>query len=145
MIIREVTEQDLPQLLELYLYLHETEIPAFDGHLLGMWKQILDDPNHHIIVAEEGGKLVSTCVCIILPNLTRGVRPYALVENVVTHGDYRGRGYASACLAYAKELAQRENCYRLTLATGSKLESTLNFYRQAGYSSEDKTAFNQWL
>lgn len=145
MLVREVTEKDLPQLLELYLFLHETEIPAFDEHLLGMWKQILEDPNHHIIVAEEGGKLVSTCVCVILPNLTRGVRPYALVENVVTHGDYRGRGYASACLAYAKELAQKENCYRLTLATGSKLESTLNFYRRAGYSSEDKTAFNQWL
>lgn len=104
MIVREVTEQDLPQLLELYLYLHETEIPAFDDHLLGVWQKILSDPDHHIIVAEEDGKLVSTCVCVILPNLTRGVRPYALVENVVTHGDYRGKGYASACLAYAKEL-----------------------------------------
>lgn len=145
MTVREVTEQDLPQLLELYLYLHETEIPDFDEHLLGVWQKILSDPDHHIIVAEEDGKLVSTCVCVILPNLTRGVRPYALVENVVTHGDYRGKGYASACLAYAKELALKENCYRLTLATGSKLDSTLNFYRHAGYSSEDKTAFNQWL
>ncbi len=145
MLVREVTEGDLPQLLELYLYLHETEVPKLDAHLLNVWKQILDDPNHHIIVAEEDGKLVSTCVCVILPNLTRGIRPYALVENVVTHDDYQGRGYGSACLAYAKELALKENCYRLTLATGSRLESTLNFYRHAGYSSEDKTAFNQWL
>lgn len=28
---------------------------------------------------------------------------------------------------------------------GSKQESTLHFYEQAGYNSKDKTAFIQWL
>lgn len=31
------------------------------------------------------------------------------------------------------------------LLTGSKEESTLNFYRNAGYNSSDKTAFIQWI
>ena len=31
------------------------------------------------------------------------------------------------------------------LMTGSKKESTLNFYRKAGYRSDDKTGFNQKL
>lgn len=31
------------------------------------------------------------------------------------------------------------------LLTGSKEESTLNFYRKAGYNSSDKTAFIQWI
>jgi hypothetical protein len=34
---------------------------------------------------------------------------------------------------------------KLMLLTGSKNENTLNFYRRAGYNSEDKTAFIQWL
>ena len=39
------------------------------------------------------------------------------------------------------EIAKAENCYRLILMTGSKLESTLNFYRRAGYDDKEKTGF----
>ena len=38
-----------------------------------------------------------------------------------------------------------ENCYRLILMTGSKLDSTLNFYRKAGYDDKEKTGFIQYL
>ncbi len=31
------------------------------------------------------------------------------------------------------------------LLTGSKKEKTLNFYKNMGYNSIDKTAFIQWL
>ena len=44
-------------------------------------------------------------------NLTHNQRPYAFVENVVTDENYRKRGLATACLNYAKEIAQKENCY----------------------------------
>lgn len=91
------------------------------------------------------GKIVASCVCVIIPNLTRNVRPYAFVENVVTHEDYRKKGYATACLKYAKQVAEENNCYKMMLFTGSKEEGTLKFYRNAGYNSSDKTAFIQWL
>ena len=71
--------------------------------------------------------------------------PYAFVENVVTHADYRKKGYATDCLNYAKHIAKENNCYKMMLLTGSKEESTLNFYRNAGYNSTDKTAFIQWI
>ena len=77
--------------------------------------------------------------------MTRNVRPYAFVENVVTHTDYRGQGLASECLKYAKQIAQRRNCYKMMLLTGSREKATLDFYRNAGYNSTDKTAFIQWL
>lgn len=86
-----------------------------------------------------------SCVCVIIPNLTRGVRPYAFVENVVTRADARGHGYATACLNHAKALAQQAGCYKMMLLTGSHDPKTLDFYRHAGYSSTDKTAFIQWL
>ena len=143
--VREVQEKDLNGLLELYLHLHEESVPELTEHLSKTWQTILTDENHHIIVKEIDGKLVSSCVCVIIPNLTRGVRPYAFVENVVTHADYRGKGYATECLDYAKALAEKENCYKMMLLTGSKKESTLKFYERAGYNSSDKTAFIQWL
>ena len=143
--IREANKNDLNALLEPYLYLHEDSIPNQDEHLENTWKQIMEDKNHHLIVNEVDGKIVSSCVCVIIPNLTRNVRPYAFVENVVTHADYRKKGYASECLNYAKAIAKKENCYKMMLLTGSKREETLRFYEKAGYNSKDKTAFVQWL
>lgn len=143
--IREINENDLDGLLQLYTQLHDNPIPEKTAELSELWEKILADPNHHIIVAEEDGKIVSSCVCVIIPNLTHEQRPYAFVENVVTDKKYRKRGLATACLDYAKKIAEDENCYKLMLLTGSKEESTLNFYRQAGYNSKDKTAFIQWI
>ena len=143
--VREVRKEDLNALLELYLFLHEDSIPEMSDHLANAWNMIIEDPNHHLIVNEIGGKLVSSCVCVIIPNLTRNVRPYAFVENVVTHGDYRGKGYATECLNYAKRIAEKENCYKMMLLTGSKKPETLRFYENAGYNSSDKTAFIQWI
>ncbi|MBQ4271607.1 MAG: GNAT family N-acetyltransferase [Clostridiales bacterium] len=143
--IREAERKDLDEILELYLFLHEENIPEKDDHLRDTWDQIMEDKNHHLIVNEIDGKIVSSCVCVIIPNLTRNVRPYAFVENVVTHADYRGRGLAGQCLDYAREIAEKENCYKMMLLTGSKKESTLHFYEKAGYNSSDKTAFIQWL
>lgn len=114
-------------------------------HLSKTWEQIIQDGNHHLIVNVVDGKLVSSCVCVIIPNLTRDVRPYAFVENVVTHSDYRGRGYATECLNFAKSIAEAQNCYKMMLLTGSKEQKTLDFYKNAGYNSTDKTAFIQWL
>ena len=143
--LREAAFDDLNALLELYLHLHEDAVPAIDEHLKSIWNQIIGDPNHHMIVNEIDGKIVSSCVCVIIPNLTRGVRPYAFIENVVTHADYRCHGYARECLDYAKSIAVKENCYKMMLLTGSKNPATLRFYENAGYNSSDKTAFIQWL
>ena len=143
--VREVEENELNELLELYLFLHEKFLPEMTEHLRNTWRTIMQDENHHIIVKEIDGKIVSSCVCVIIPNLTRNIRPYAFIENVVTHGDYRGKGYATECLNYAKGIAEKTNCYKMMLLTGSTKETILNFYRNAGYNSTDKTAFIQWF
>ena len=143
--IREITKVDFDGLMKLYTQLHDNPIPQESNELTRLWQDILDDKNHHIIVAEEDGKIVSSCVCVIITNLTHNQQPYALIENVVTDKEYRGRGLATKCLDFAKSIAVQENCYKLMLLTGSKEESTLNFYRKAGYNSNDKTAFIQWI
>ncbi len=143
--IREIREADFDGLMRLYAQLHHDPIPERNETVNQLWSKILGDSDHHIIVAEEGGKILSSCVCVIVPNLTHGQRPYALIENVITDEAHRGKGLATQCLHYAREIAVRENCYKLMLLTGSKKESTLNFYRKAGYNSDDKTAFIQWL
>lgn len=143
--VREAVKKDLDELLNLYLFLHEKNIQKNSDYLENTWKTIIEDINHHIVVKEINGKIVSSCVCVIVPNLTRNIRLYALIENVVTNEGYRGKGYATECLNYAKETAIKNNCYKMMLLTGTKSENTLAFYKSAGYNSDDKIAFIQWL
>lgn len=144
MIIREINSSDYHGLMELYLHLHETDVPDYET-AAKTWEYILADKNYHIVVAEEDGKLVSSCTVVVVPNLTRGVRPYARVENVVTHADYRGKGLATACLDRAREIAAAAGCYNIALLTGAKDENTLKFYENAGYRRGEKTGFIIWL
>jgi len=125
--VREINKNELHELLELYLHLHEESLPEMTEHLNQTWDTIMNDENHHIIVKIADDKIVSSCVCVIIPNLTRGIRPYAFIENVVTHADYRKKGYAAECLNYAEKIAIKANCYKMMLHTGAKTESTLNF------------------
>ena len=143
--VREIKENELNDLLQLYLHLHESSLPETSKHLEEVWLSIIKDENHHIIVNEIDKKIVSSCVCVIIPNLTRNARSYAFIENVVTNEEYRGKGYATECLNYAKEIAIKNNCYKMMLLTGSKEESTLNFYKNAGYNCAYKTAFIKWI
>ncbi len=143
--VREIAENDFDGLLRLYTQLRDNPFPEKNDKVIGIWESILSDKNHHLIVAEENGILVSSCVCVIIPNLTHEQRPYALIENVITDENYRKKGHATACLNFAKEIARRENCYKMMLLTGSKSKDTLSFYEQAGYNRKDKTAFIQWL
>ena len=145
MIVREIRKDELSELLELYTHLHESGVPEDSEHLNNTWAAICNDGNHHVIVCEVDGKIVSSCVCVIIPNLTRNVRPYAFIENVVTRSDHRGKGYATACLSFAKEFAVKADCYKMMLLTSAKSDSTLDFYKRAGYNCTDKTAFIQWL
>ena len=143
--IREIIQDDLEDLLKLYEQLGPNPFVQVDEHILDVWKDILQNKDYHIVVAEdeENSKIVSTCTCVIIPNLTHNQRPYAVVENVVTDQNFRGKGYATSCLDFAKEIAIKNNCYKLMLMTGSKKETTLNFYRNAGYTDKTKTAFDQ--
>ena len=141
--IREIIQDDLEDLLKLYEQLGPNPFVQVDEHILDVWNKIFQNKDYHIIVADVDGAVVSTCTCVIIPNLTHNQRPYAVVENVVTDKNFRGKGYATSCLDFAKEIAIKNNCYKLMLMTGSKKETTLNFYRNAGYTDKTKTAFDQ--
>ena len=145
LIIREAAQDDLAVLLELLTFLGDNPVPETDTRAEGIWSEIARDKNHHILLGFLDGKAVVSCVIVIVRNLTHRQRPYALIENVITHPQHRKKGYGSRILAAAKDIAEQNGCYKIMLMTGSKQESTLDFYRRAGYNSGDKTAFVQWL
>jgi GNAT superfamily N-acetyltransferase len=89
-----------------------------------------------VIGAFENNELVGTCTLNVCPNLSWSGRSYAIIENVIVSKQHRNQGIGKAILFYAKKLAQEIDCYKIALMTDSKKESTLNFYRSAGFTAD---------
>lgn len=141
-IVRQIDSGELPKLLDLYTHLHgdDPDVSQNEG-LARLWQEIYNDPDLHYLVIEENGILVSSCALAIIKNLTRNLRPYGLIENVVTHSDFRKRGLGTKVLQEAIAIANHNNCYKIMLLTGSKKEETLRFYERAGLQRGIKTGF----
>lgn len=141
MIIRKAKGIDAEDLRILY-FNYLTAFPPKEEQDMAVWSNLLDkfekDENMYLLVVEENGKVVSSVQMAIVENLTHGIRPFAVIENVVTHIDYRNKGYASALLDKASEIAKERKCYKVFLETGSNKESTLNFYRNNGFEIDKK-------
>jgi GNAT superfamily N-acetyltransferase len=139
-IIRDATDDDLVQVLDLYRHLHPDEqLSAEKAN--AVWTDLLSSTFVTVVVAQVADHLVSSCTLAIVPNLSRGGRSYAVIENVVTHADYRRQGLGRRVLERAIELAWKADCYKVLLATGSKRESTLHFYEGVGFERGGKTYF----
>ena len=148
MLIRKAGEGDAEALIALYGQ-HLAVRPP-DGEVdAPRWREKLRewkaDAHYHLLVGEEDGQILASVTLVIIENLTHQMRPYALIENVVTHAEHRRQGRASALMGKACELARESGCYKIMLLTGSKQEGTLNFYRRCGFNSEDKTGFVKWF
>ena len=146
--IRKAALCDVEALHELYTR-HLTQTLSEEPQDLAQWSVLLAaliaDPGYHLLVGELDGQVISSVTLIVIKNLTHNLRPYAVIENVVTHGDFRNRGYAGALMDRASEIAKENGCYKIMLLTGSKKESTLRFYERCGFNMNDKTAFIKWL
>ncbi|NLL00218.1 MAG: GNAT family N-acetyltransferase [Clostridiales bacterium] len=141
-IVRLIKYDELWDLLNLYKHFNNGDPELEDNdELHKLWDDIYNDSSLHYIVAEKDGLLVSTCNISITKNLTRNTRPYGLIENVVTHSDYRNRGLGKKVLNKAIDIAKANNCYKVMLLTGSKKEETFNFYRSVGFRQDIKTGF----
>jgi len=141
MLIREATEADLEAIRTLNQHLHPDDPALPCSDLRSSWQAMLANPAIHCLVVESSGQLIATCTLIIVPNLTRSARPYALIENVVTHADHRRKGVGTALLKAALDMAWSQGCYKVMLMTSSRKEETLRFYEQAGFARGLKTAF----
>jgi len=140
LLVREVQVDDLPELQTLYTHLDKHDVGCDREEAIAILKAFLLSRGNAILVGMVGDEMVASCTLVVVPNLTRGGKPYALVENVVTHVDWRKRGFGSAILKAAILRAWKHGCYKVMLMTGSKRPETLRFYEAAGFE-QSKTGF----
>jgi len=140
LLIRTIEQADLPALLELYRDLNPSDPPLAPENAASIWHQFSQYPGSSIFVGVQQNALVTSCTLIVVPNLTRGGLPYALIENVVTSASNRKQGHGGAVLRHAIAEAWKQNCYKVMLLTGSKSPATLKFYSGVGFE-QNKTGF----
>ena len=141
--IRHAESRDIEALRELYGHHLATVLPPERplSEWLSLLGELIADENYHLLVSEVDGSVVATVTLVVVRNLTHGLRPYAVIENVVTHAEHRKSGCGTALIAHACELARERNCYKVMLMTGSKEKRTLRFYERCGFNRHDKTGF----
>ena len=140
--LREIREYELADLLRLYEDLHESDFPLPDQSVVERtWESIVRSDQHCYPGAYVDGNLVGTCALVVIPNLTRGCKPYGVIENVVTASGFRRKGIGTALLQYALKQAWQRECYKVMLLTGRMNEETYRFYEAAGFDRHSKQAF----
>ena len=141
MMIREAESKDFDEIKRLYAQLNPDDPVVTDGRDAPVFQTILNSQHLRLFVGEINDRLVATCYLNFIPNLTRNVSPYCVIENVVTEQELRNRGLGKAIIKHALDFAWSQGCYKVMLQTGSRRESTHNFYKSCGFHADDKFAF----
>jgi GNAT superfamily N-acetyltransferase len=139
--VRELEAGDLDALFALYGDLHESDEPASHERIEAVWQTIAADTSQIYLGVFLNGELVAACNAAIIPNLTRGCRPYAVIENVVTAASHRRRGYGAAVLEEAVARCWARDCYKVMLMSAAGRESAHGFYEAIGFDRHSKQAF----
>lgn len=139
--IRTTQPHELPALLDLYKHLNANDPLTDEWQLQQVWTQLLNDPKLTCWVVDVDGTLVASCMLVIVPNLTRNARSYALIENVVTHAAYRRQGIGKRLLHHVLQFAWSQNCYKVMLLSGTNREEAHQFYEQVGFRRDRKVGF----
>src|SRR5688500_15710354 len=116
--VRDLATADLPGLLRLYEQLHATDPRLSAAQAATLWDAIAADPALIYLGGFVADQLVSACNAVVVPNLTRGGRPYAVIENVITDAAFRRRGIGRTVLGALAERCWQRGCYKVSLTTG---------------------------
>lgn len=140
--IRELAQADLDALLAAYRDLHPQDDPLpARKEIERRWASVYRDPRLIYVGAFSGPHLLATCTAAIVPNFTRGARPYAVIENVWTHPECRRQGLGSAVLQELLARCWAADCYKIMLLSGSHREAAHQFYERNGFDKHAKQGF----
>jgi GNAT superfamily N-acetyltransferase len=138
--IRPAKESDLESLLSLYSELNRDDDLLQADLVCEKYAEILAHPGLTIFLALDEETPVATASLIVIPNLTRGGRPYALIENVVSAASHRGQGFGKAAVCHAIQAAWEAGCYKAMRLTGRSDPAIHRFYEACGFV-QNKTGF----
>lgn len=140
--LRKLQREDLSDLLALYEHLHAHDAPLPpEAETTRIWERIVGDPSQIFMGAFVDDRVVCACNASIVLNLTRGARPYAVVENVVTHTMFRRQGLAKLTLGALVDECRSHGCYKIMLMSSLERSAGHALYESLGFDGKAKKAF----
>jgi GNAT superfamily N-acetyltransferase len=133
-IIRQATENDLPEVLALY-----AQPQIDDGDVLSideareLWQRFQRYPDYKLYVACLDQKVGGTFALLIMENLAHRGAPSGLVEDVVVAVECQGRGIGKHMMRFAIERCRGSGCYKLALSSSLRRSAAHQFYESLGF------------
>ena len=131
--LRCLTAEDAGEACGLYAELFVDGEVARPEH----FASLVAHPGTFVWGAWKDEALLGMATLHLLPNMTYGGRPYALVENVVTRAACRGQGVGKAVMTRLIETAWATGAYKIQLLTG-RARGAAPFYETLGFTTDEK-------
>ena len=106
-----------------------------DQRYIAAFEEIEASPNERLIVVELAGEMIGTMQVNFLPGLSRLGMKRAQVEAVRVRIGYRDRGFGTAMIDHAIELAREAGCGVVQLTTDKSRREAHTFYEKLGFES----------
>ncbi len=141
--ISPITENELPELTNLYQQLipNEISIPKMK-YVLNRHKE---NPNHVVLGAKIEGKLVGSLLAVMCEMLFGQCKSFMVVEDVVVDESYRKKGIGAALMHHIEGYAREKNCSYIMLITDTDRVGSQKFYKSLGFKTEEYCAFKKQL
>jgi len=142
--VREISQQDARDMAELIRQLSPSDVNVTENMVSALKAKIsaIAELEHMKIFGYElDERIVGTCTLGRVEGLSKECRPFAVIENVVVLDSIRSQGVGKQLVCHAIAQAEKWNCYKVILETGTQEEWKLRFYEKCGLSRGGKTAF----
>ena len=138
---RHARAGDLAGLLALFAVSEVSAVAQPSERAERIWQETLGHPGVQLFVSDRDGWIAATCMLIMAPNLLRGGRRHAFLENVVTHPAMRGLGHGKAVVQAALAFAWASDCHHVLMQSGRADPAVHAFYRGMGFEPGLRVAY----
>ena len=146
-VIEPATEADLDELSEMLggLFAQEGDFhPDKDKQLRGL-RLIFEQPSRgRVFVLRRNGAIVGMINLLFTISTAEGGF-VILLEDLVIHKQYQGKGYGSRLLQHAINFAKQKNFLRVTLLTDRPENVAQEFFRHHGFVESSMIPMRLWI
>src|ERR671934_445251 len=146
-VIEPATEADLDELSELLgeLFAQESDFrPNKEKQLRGL-RLIFEQPNRGRVFVLRQNRSIVGMINLLFTISTAEGGFVILLEDLIIHKEFQGKGYGSKLLNHAIEFAKQKNFLRITLLTDRPENVAQEFFRKYGFVESSMIPMRLWI